>query len=85
MIYKLPFILLQEEALEYGIDWCGPTSAEESENHVNVPEVPSYLDTHQLSFLKSLMDPLQPCDDYGKRFYVLTRQLVRSKIIRPHL
>jgi len=70
----------QEQALEYGIDWFGPSSAEETESCVIVPEIPNYLNTCQLSFLQSLVDPLKPCDDYGKGFYVITRQLVREMI-----
>lgn len=43
-----------------------------------VPETPDYLDRFQLSFLKSLVDPLKQCDDHGKGFYVAVRQLVRE-------
>lgn len=71
---------IQEQASEYGIDWSGPSSAKETESRVTVPEIPSYLNTCQLSFLKSLVNPLKPCNDYGKQFYVITRQLVREMV-----
>ena len=64
--------------MEYGIDWSGPTSTYETEGHVVVPDIPDCLSADQLSSLKSLVNPLTPCDDHGKRFYVATRQLVRE-------
>lgn len=47
---------------------------------VTVPEIPEFLTSDQMTFLKSLVNPLKPCDDYGKNFYVATRQLVRDMI-----
>ena len=66
--------------MEYGIDWCGPISVGETEEHVAVPDIPSYLGTEQLTFLSSVVNPLEHCDDYGKGFYVATRQLVRQML-----
>lgn len=45
-----------------------------------MPEIPSYLDAGQLSFLKTLVDPLEQCDDYGKGYYIAIRQLVREMV-----
>ena len=64
--------------MEYGIDWSGPISAVETEERVIVPDIPDYLDADQLIFLKSLVNPLEQCDDYGKGFYLATRQIVRE-------
>lgn len=63
---------------EYGIDWSGPTSVGESEEHVIVPDTPNDLNTDQLSFIAALVNPLKQCDDYGKGFYVATRKVVRE-------
>ena len=73
---------VQEEASEYGIDWSGPSSAGNVVERVTVPQIPDFLTTDQLSFLKSLVNPLKQCDDYGKSFYVDTRQLVREMLLR---
>lgn len=70
----------QDQASDYGIDWSGPSSSEEAENRVVVPEVPSYLEPCQLSYLKSLVNPCEPCDDWGKGFYLAVRLLVREII-----
>lgn len=69
----------EEESSEYGIDWTGPAGfADEAEERVVVPETPNYLSAEQLSLIKTLVNPLQQCDDYGKGLYVATRQLVRE-------
>lgn len=70
----------QEEAEDYGIDWSGPVPENEAEGHVVIPDTPSLLGVGQLSVLKTLVDPLAHCDDFGKEFYVATRQLVREMI-----
>ena len=75
----LSFLFVQEEAAEYGIDWQGPAVCSEDElERVVVPGIPSYLDPSQLSFLKTVVNPLEHCDDHGRNFYVATRQLVRE-------
>lgn len=72
-------VFVQEESSEYGIDWTGPAGfADEAEERVVVPETPNYLSAEQLSLIKTLVNPLQQCDDYGKGLYVATRQLVRE-------
>ena len=53
---------------------------DEAQGRVIVPEIPSYLDASQLSFLGTLVDPLQQCDDHGKGYYIATRQLVREMV-----
>ena len=53
---------------------------EETEERVVVPEIPDVLSLNQKSFLQSLVNPLDQCDDYGKHFYVVTRQLVREML-----
>jgi hypothetical protein len=68
----------QEESMEYGIDWSGPALACDAVERVVVPEVPNYLEESQLSFLKSLVNPLKECADHGKGFYLAVRQLVRE-------
>ena len=52
--------------------------ADDSERVV-VPEVPSILNDTQV-FLHSLVDPLEPCDDCGKGYYITARQIVRDSI-----
>ena len=69
-----------QEAADYGIDWDGPMVNDEAQDRVTVPEIPSYLNACQLSFLKTLVDPLQHCDDHGKGYYTAVRQLVREMI-----
>lgn len=64
--------------MEYGIDWSGPSTTEEAEEHVVVPDIPVCLNDDQLSALSSSINPLQPCDDHGKELYVTMRQLVRE-------
>ena len=71
---------MQEESLEYGIDWSGPALACEAEQHVLVPGIPDYLEKDQLSFLKLLVNPLKQCSDHGKGFYLAVRQLVQEMI-----
>ena len=45
-----------------------------------MPEIPDFLTSDQMSFLKSVVDPLDLCDDHGKGLYVATRQLVRETL-----
>ena len=73
---------IKEEAAEYGIDWDGPTFRGEDDagDGVIVPEVPIYLDSSQLSILKTIVNPLEECDDYGRSYFVATRQLVREML-----
>ncbi len=73
------FLYVQDEALEYGIDWSGPSATEEVEEHVVVPDIPVCINDDQLSALSSI-NPLQPCDDHGKELYVATRQFVREML-----
>ena len=69
----------QEELSDYGVDWLGPASASSDEvERVVVPTVSQYLSNTQVSYLLSLVDPLQECEDHGKSLYVITRQLVRE-------
>lgn len=64
---------------EYGVDWLGPTSASSDEvERVVVPRIPQPLSNTQVSFLLTLVEPLQQCEDYGKSLYLTTRQLVRE-------
>lgn len=56
--------------------------ADETQEHVVVPETLNCLHEEQLSFLKSLVNPLKQCDDYGKGFYTATRQLVKELLDR---
>ena len=65
--------------VEYGIDMPGPVCLADSER-VLVPEVPSILNDTQVSLLHSLVDPLEPCDDCGKGYYITARQIVRDSI-----
>ena len=76
------FYSFQEQAADYGIDWSGPVvSDDEDERRVIVPYTPTLLSARQLSVLKSLVDPLRHCDDFGKRYYVATRQIVREMVM----
>ena len=70
----------QEEALEYGVDWSGPSSTEEHVEQVVVPQVPDILTPEQFLLLKSLVKPLDPCEDYGKELYVSARKIVREML-----
>ena len=54
----------------------------EAQDRVTVPEIPICLDDSQLSLLKILVDPLQPCDDFGRGHYVAARQLVREMLVQ---
>ena len=73
-------LIIQEESSDYGIDWSGPIVADEAVERVTVPEVQTYLNPDQLSFLKSFVDPLEQCDDHGKALYVTARVLVREML-----
>ena len=53
---------------------------DEAQERVVVPEIPDVLSLNQKSFLQSLVNPLDQCDDYGKQFYVAARQLVREML-----
>lgn len=79
---------MQEELVDYGIDWSSPTATryEEQESEIDrviVPRVPLLLNNSQFSHLQTLINPLQHCDDYGKSFYVTARQVVREMLTQP--
>ena len=65
--------MFQEEAADYGIDWSGPVPDCVVGERVVVPDTPKPLSTSQLSILETLVDPLDHCDDFGKKLYVATR------------
>ncbi len=73
--------IFQEEAADYGIDWLGPVPESDVEERVVIPNTPNLLSAGQLSVLKTLVDPLVHCDDFGKELYVATRQLVREMVV----
>ena len=52
----------------------------EASDRVIVPDIPTFLDAPQLSILKTIVDPLESCDDNGKSYYIATRQLVREML-----
>ena len=70
---------LQEDTVEYGIDLSGPVCLADDSERV-MPEVPSILNDTQVSLLRSLVDPLEPCDDCGKGYYITARQIVRDNV-----
>ena len=71
---------LQEDTVEYGIDLSGPVCLADDSERVVVPEVPSILNDTQVSLLRSLVNPLESCDDCGKGYYITARQIVRDSI-----
>ena len=71
---------LQEDTVEYGVDMSGPVCLADDSERVVVPEVPSILNDTQVSLLHSLVDPLEPCDDCGKGYYITARLIVRDSI-----
>ena len=63
--------------MDYGIDWSGPVVDDEVNKHVVVPDT---LNLKEALYPQHLDDPLGCCDDFGKGFYVTTRQLVREMV-----
>ena len=60
----------------------GPTSAsgDDQVERVIVPSVHQPISDAQVSYLFTLVEPLRQCDDYGRSFYVTTRQIVRGLV-----
>ena len=72
-------LLLQEEINAYGIDWDGPLPDEaDSDEAVDVPEVPGLLEPNQLQVLINSVDPLQQSEAYGIDLYVETKRIVHD-------
>jgi hypothetical protein len=73
--------LIQEELEEFGIDWGGPAVIEdESNDEINVPPVTNILQPHEMEMLKTLINPLEECDDLGISFYAMTKQFCQQII-----
>ena len=62
----------------FGIDWDGPPVHDDEEDTVVVPVTPTPLLPEEFSLLQTLIDPSQPCDDFGIAMYTATREYVRD-------
>ena len=71
--------MFQEDALEFGIDWTGPSVLEnEDDNVINIPKVNCPLDNQELLVLESYFNPLNcDTDDLGASLYVTIRNFVQ--------
>ena len=77
-------LLQRDEAAEsgviddaFGIDWNGPMVTQVQEQ-VNVPNTPCPLQDEDLEQLKTLVDPMLTCDDYGVVLYIAAREFVQN-------
>ena len=77
-------LLQRDEAAEsgviddaFGIDWNGPMVIQVQEQ-VNVPNTPCPLQDEDLEQLKTLVDPMLTCDDYGVVLYIAAREFVQN-------
>ena len=66
---------LKEDAEDFGIDWDGPSIIEDVES-VEVPVVQCPLQSQQLAILRSHIDPLSDCTDFGVGLYLATREII---------
>lgn len=64
------------EATIFGVDWGAPPALDDGEQRVVVPDTPCALLPHEFSLLKSLINPLRTCDDFGIAMYCATRAFV---------
>ena len=60
----------------FGIDWEGRPVQDDGDAVVNVPDTLCPLLPRELALLQTLVDPLQPCDDFGITMYGATREFV---------
>jgi hypothetical protein len=65
----------------YGVDWDGPVPAGiGDDNHVEVPETISPLNTEQLQELQESIDPLQHSLCHGVDCYVNVLQFISQRL-----
>ena len=77
-------LLQRDEAAEsgviddnFGIDWNGPIVTQVNEQVV-VPITHCPLQNEELEQLKSLVNPMVTCDDYGVVLYIAAREFIRN-------
>jgi len=71
--------LFQEDALEFGIDWTGPSVLDyEDDSVINIPKVNCPLDSQELLVLESHFNHLDcNTDDLGASKYLAIRTFVQ--------
>jgi hypothetical protein len=60
----------------YGIDWDGPSPADNGTTMVVVPKIDCDLNEEQLVQLRSTIDPLASSDSFGVDIYMKTRDFL---------
>lgn len=79
MHYSNMFVI-QNEAVEFGIDWEGPVGSGADNDSVDVPETPCPLPSSCLEELYAEVDPLSHSDLFGIDLYEQTKFFVSCKI-----
>ena len=82
-IINLVFIIFQEEALQYGIDWDGPplhNSTEHERNGIVVQRIPCPLNRAQLQVLKETVDPCAESSAFGSDLYLKTADFIKAEL-----
>ncbi len=70
-------LLYSEEAEEFG-DCNGSAVLEEDITTVEVPSAFSPLQPHEVDVVRSFIDPMSECEDFGVCLYAATKQFVQE-------
>ncbi|XP_019849774.1 PREDICTED: uncharacterized protein LOC109580730 isoform X2 [Amphimedon queenslandica] len=65
----------QDNVPHYGIDWSGPIP-NDNEEHVDIPEIDSLLNSHILSVLQNTVSPMQYSSNFGIDLFLNTLYFV---------
>ena len=71
---------MQDEAEQFGVDWDGPVSHEDTDETVCVPETPCPLSSADMEELLSVVPPLAQSMHYGIDLYERTLLFVSQKL-----
>ena len=70
----------QDGDQQFGIDWGGPVSHEDTYEVVHVPETPTPLSITDIEELQATVSPLEPSIHYGIDLYERALLFVSQKV-----
>ena len=70
--------LIRCDLEEFGVDWGSPITESGVDSEIHVPSTQLPVDESSHDMLKELIDPLQPCSDYGIDFFNASVQFIQS-------
>lgn len=74
------FVFLQEEGHNFGIDWGGPVSYDNSDECITIPETPNPLTRADMAELQTTILNQESSTQYGIDTYEQVLQFVSSKL-----